>query len=84
MTSWPFAGALMRTFFAPAVRCAVGLLLVGEEAGALEHDVDAELLPRELARVLLGEDLRIACPPKSMRALDARVARCSARPWTVS
>ena len=45
--SSPFAGAEMMTFFAPAVEVALGLLGVGEEAGAFDHDLDAELLPRQ-------------------------------------
>ncbi len=35
------------------------LVLVGEEARALEDDVGAELLPRQLGGVLLGDDLRV-------------------------
>ena len=34
-----------------------GLVALGEEAGALEHDVDPEGLPRQLGRVLQREDL---------------------------
>ena len=34
-----------------------GLVGVGEDAGRLDHDVDAEVAPRELARVLDLEDL---------------------------
>ena len=60
-----------------------GLLLVGEEARALEHDVDAEVLPRELRRVLLRDDLRLRRPPKSI-APSSAFAGCSARPWTLS
>jgi len=30
---------------------------VREAAGGLEHDVDAEVFPRQLRRLLLGEDL---------------------------
>ena len=57
VASCPLAGALMMTFLAPAVEVRRRLLLVGEEARALEDDVDAELLPRQLRRVLLGEHL---------------------------
>jgi hypothetical protein len=43
-----------------------GLLLVGEEAGALEHDVDAEGLPGQLFRVLDGERPAILWSPTWM------------------
>ncbi len=49
--SAPSAGAETITRLAPAVRWRRGLLLGGEDAGALEHDVDAELLVRQLGRV---------------------------------
>jgi hypothetical protein len=39
-----------------------GLLLRGEDAGALERDVDAELLVRQLRWVLDGGDLERALP----------------------
>ena len=51
--SSPFAGALMITFLAPAVDVGAGLLGVGEDAGRLEDDVDAEVAPRQRRRVLL-------------------------------
>ena len=41
------------------VEVRLALLLVGEEARALEHDVDAELFPRELRGVLFCEDLDV-------------------------
>ena len=34
-----------------------GLVAVGEEAGRLDHHVDAEVAPRQGLRVALGEDL---------------------------
>ena len=58
--SSPFAGALMITFFAPRVEVGAGLVGVGEEAGRLEDDVDAEVAPRQRRRVLLLEDLDLA------------------------
>ena len=58
--SSPLAGALMITFLAPASMCALAFVGVGEDAGALEHDVDAEVAPRQRRRVLLGEDLDLA------------------------
>ncbi len=36
------------------------LVALGEEAGRLEHDVDAERLPRQGCRVALGEHLQLA------------------------
>ncbi len=83
------------TFLAPASRWACGLLLVGEEAGALEHDVDAEILPGELAGSFSARIL-IDLPPISSVALrrgwragsrgrercrSCRGARASSRPW---
>ena len=44
------AGALMITFFAPASRCAFALLGIGEDAGRLDDDVDAEVAPRQRRR----------------------------------
>ena len=41
--------------------------LGGEQAGALEHHVDAEILPRQLARIAFGADLDLV-------ALDDKVA----------
>ena len=54
--SSPLAGALMTTFCAPASRCLSRLLPVGEQPRRLDHDVGAELLPREVRRVALGDD----------------------------
>ena len=42
----------MITFLAPAVRWAEAFSLRREDAGAFEDDVDAEVLVRQLARVL--------------------------------
>ena len=50
--SSPLAGALMITFFAPAVEVGPRLVGVGEDAGRLEDDVDAEIAPRQGRRVL--------------------------------
>ena len=38
-------------------RCLAASSRVGEEAGRLDHDVDAEVAPRQRRRVALGEDL---------------------------
>ena len=47
------------------LRAGVEVLLrpvaVGEEAGRLDHDVDAEVAPRQRRRVALGEHLHLAC-----------------------
>ena len=50
------AGAEMITFFAPAVMWPFGLVRLGEEAGGLDHDVDAERLPRQLGRASFARD----------------------------
>ena len=49
----------MTTFFAPAVEVLRGALAVGEEAGRLDHDVDAEVAPGQRRRVALGEQLEL-------------------------
>ena len=36
-----------------------GIVALGELAGRLEHDVDAEILPRQLRRILLREHLEL-------------------------
>ena len=58
--SSPLAGALMITFWAPAAMWAPAFSALGEDAGGLEDDVDAEVLPRQVRRILLGEDLDLA------------------------
>jgi hypothetical protein len=45
-------GAEISTRLAPALRCAEGLLLRGENAGAFHRDVDAQLLVRQLGGIL--------------------------------
>ena len=44
-------GAEMTTRFAPPLEVAGRLLAGGEEAGRLDHDVDAVVAPRDLGRV---------------------------------
>jgi len=51
----PLPGAERITFFAPAARSR-GLLVIVEQARRLDHVLGAELLPRELARVLGRHD----------------------------
>ena len=48
--SSPLAGAEMMTFLAPPSMCAARLVGVGEEAGRLDDDVDAEVAPRQVRR----------------------------------
>jgi hypothetical protein len=38
----------------------LGLVGIGEDAGRLEHDVDAEIAPRQGGGILLGEDADVA------------------------
>ena len=57
--SSPLAGAEMMTFFAPAVEVLGGVVALGEEAGRLDDDVDAEVAPRQRGGVALGEDLEL-------------------------
>ena len=54
MTSGSFAGAEMITLRAPACEVLLGVGARAEEAGRLDHDLDAELAPRQLRRVGLG------------------------------
>jgi hypothetical protein len=60
----------------PGREVALGLLEVGEEAGALEHVVGPELLPGELARVLGGHDALhlVAAHDQDVVALGGRAA----------
>ena len=53
------AGAVITTFFAPAVRCFAASSRFGEEAGGLEHDVDAERFPGQLRRILHRQHLEL-------------------------
>ena len=68
-----FAGAVMMTFFAPAARCLAAASRFGEEAGRLEHDVDAEVLPRQLRRVLDRQDLELVLVDRDAVALGRDV-----------
>ena len=67
----PLGGRRDDDLLGAGVEMRLVLLLVGEEAGALEHDVDTELLPRELAGLLLGEDLDVLAADRE-RALSGR------------
>ena len=46
-----------------------GILPLGEEAGRLEHDVDAEVLPRELRRIAHREHLELVAVDRNRVAL---------------
>ena len=48
---------------------------IGEDAGALEDDVDAEVAPRQGGRVALGEDLDLAPVDDDRRVAGTDVAR---------
>ena len=65
--------------------CEVGRRLVrgGEDAGAFQRDVDAELLVRQLGRVLDRGDLDRAAADVDGVALDLDLVP-GKRPWTVS
>ena len=51
------AGAEMTTFLAPRLEVLRRLIAIGEPPGGLEHQIDAQILPRELGGILLREDL---------------------------
>ena len=51
------AGAEMIDLLGAALEVQRRLLAVGEAAGRLEHQIDAQVLPRELRRILLGKHL---------------------------
>ena len=72
------AGALMMTFLAPASMCACAFSGVGEDARALEHDVDAQVAPRERGGILLGQDLDLAAVDDDRRVAGPDVARVGA------
>src|SRR5450432_2140892 len=38
------------------------LITAGEKAGRLEHDIDAEIFPRQLARIAFLQDLYLVSP----------------------
>ena len=51
---------------------------IGEDAGALEDDVDAEVAPRQGGRVALGQDLDLAAVDDDRRVAGTDVARVGA------
>ena len=54
--STPLPGAEISTFLAPASICFWHARAIGEEAGAFEHDVDAQFRVRQIGRIALGGD----------------------------
>jgi hypothetical protein len=59
---------------APAAMMRARLVLGGEEAGALQRDVDAELLPRQLGGIALGGHLHEAAADIHLVALGLHLA----------
>ena len=56
----------------------LGLGRIGEDAGALEDDVDAEVAPRQGGRVALGQDLDLTAVDDDRRVAGTDVARVGA------
>ena len=54
--SSPLAGAEMMTFLAPAVMCPLAFSASVNRPVRLDDDIDAELLPGQLGRVLGADD----------------------------
>src|SRR5690606_2859872 len=52
-----------------------GLVAVGESAGRLQHDVDADLAPRQAGGVALGEHLHQGATDIETTVCDAHVQR---------
>ena len=50
-----------------------GPVAVGEEAGRLDHDVDAEVAPRQLLRIALGEKLELLAADGDLAVADLDV-----------
>ncbi len=73
--STPLAGAEISTFFAPRVEMLLRALAVSEEAGAFEHDVDAELGVRQVGGVALGGDADALAVDDQVIALGRDLAR---------
>ena len=65
----------MMTFLAPAVEVLGGVGALGEEAGRLDHDVDAEVAPRQRGRVALGEHLDLVAVDDQGAVGDGDLAR---------
>ena len=77
--SGPLAGAVMTTFFAPAARCFAAASRFGEQPGRLEHDVDAEVLPRQLRRIAQRQHLELVAVDGDARRLRPRPSRAGCR-----
>ena len=59
VTSGSVAGALMMTFFAPALEVLRGVVALREEAGRLDHHLGAHVAPGERRGIALGEHLQL-------------------------
>src|SRR5438105_317720 len=68
------SGSTRPTALAAPVEVGGGLVLRGEDAGALERDIDAELLPRQRGRVLDGGHLDRAVADADGVARDLHLA----------
>jgi hypothetical protein len=84
VASCPLAGAEMMTFLAPAWRCGRALSLSVKRPVHSKHDVDAELLPRELAGSFSASDLDVLAGDRELALDSVAVARTFARRCTVS
>ncbi len=62
-------------FLRARVDVGLGFLFVGEEARALEHDVDAERLPGKVFRIFDGEDLDVLIAHGDGRLFRADLGR---------
>ena len=65
------------TFLAPASRCLAAVVALGEEAGRLDHDVDAEVAPRQRGGIALLERLDVLAvdPQRAVADLDRALER---------
>ena len=52
-----------------------GLGLAGEEAGRLQHDIDAEIAPRQFRRITFGQHLDAIAIDDQVAAIDTDLAR---------
>src|SRR5436190_7609209 len=62
----------------PRIDVRLGLGGIGEQAGALEHDVDPEVAPRQARRITLGKDPDLAAVDHDRRVAGPNVARVGA------
>ena len=67
-------GAEITTLFAPPLEVRAGLRFAREQPGALEHELDAELAPRQLRRIALGQHLDAIAVHDQRIAVDLHLA----------